>query len=147
MADRDSFPQANSTTCTLALGRGALLVYSQDTKAQVSYLYASGPSLPTNVSYWNRVGLEFCKPGFQGDKCTKACPGASLYSSLDCNSDDLTNLEIAEFSCTNNGNCSKSGVCQCDSEYQGDQCETRDCPNNCSNDKITDDKLKSTCKS
>lgn len=56
-------------------------------------------------------------------------------------------IEKSEVICSERGTCSftSNPSCNCDSEYNGINCETRTCKNDCSNDQISDPNLKSKC--
>lgn len=100
--------------------------------------------VPADRIYQTVFGINYCKDPYSGPECQLNCPGGRSLSEFLLISDDLNKLEKLNFACSNKGKC-QNGVCQCDENTSGETCEINNCPNNCSNDEISEPEFKSQC--
>ena len=80
----------------------------------------------------------------QARAANRTAPTRSL-SVLLAHPADVVLIEKSETICSNRGTCSGQ-KCECTEGYISEDCGSRECPNNCSNDKITDPSLLSECR-
>ena len=77
----EQVPQRLSKSCTLALGRSMIIVYSIDANTNKPMIYSSDNNLSdlTRI-YQSRFGVQFCKEGYVGSMCEPVCPNSRSYS-------------------------------------------------------------------
>jgi len=131
-------PHIDTIDCQISVGRGMIILYGIRTDNKEGYIFATKTDPTTAQSlYLSKVGINFCLPEYSGILCLPNCPGSISRN-------DLGILEKIDQVCLHRGTCIQK-VCQCIAEYTGDDCASRDCPNNCSNNEIYDPIHKSKC--
>jgi len=131
-----NIPKIRVTVCTMSIGRGMIGVYTVNTEGKPYSLFSVKNAI-SNTMYDAWIGLKFCKLGYSGQSCEANCPSTTSFS-------DNNMLEKFEIICSNNGKCVNK-VCICNQGWTGEDCSIAECPNNCSNDIITDEESKSIC--
>ena len=130
-------PKRKSKFCSMSIGRSSLMIYSID-ENDVPYIISTKVDVVNDTRVAEtKFGLNLCREGFSGNGCEPNCPDSYSFN-------DLRLIERYDAICFNRGTCS-SEVCGCDAGYLASDCSERDCPNNCSNDEISDESLKSEC--
>merc|ERR1711871_1788221 len=99
-----------------------------------------------------KSGQCYCMSGWEGPSClSRSCPndcsGHGVCNNGTCvcegnfagsRCDQVACLKLNGVQCAGNGHCvsvldkSFKAVCQCDTDYVGDNCETKNCPKGCS---------------